>query len=282
MDPYTLRQLLTQPESPTLEFKQEMYKLDSPDGNTKRRQGNELIKDILSLANGNANVAGETAYLIIGAENHFRADGTRQLYDITVQAPQAEDLLKRVNAACTPALDDLLCEHIEIDGKRLVVITIPPSRHLHETLGTLVAETIYSPHIVFTRRVDSVEVANGSERLAIQRMKQFHFEQTLRVPPRLISAVSGAVSGGLVPEALIRLNMPTATITPAFRIGGAVFGGLIGLLIGQAWRSALRILFHLRTWPDRARYGLVAAVMVFSGSLPYLARYIQRILRHRS
>lgn len=45
------------------------------DGNIKKRQRHELIKDILALVNGNANVAGETVYLIIGADDDLDQHG---------------------------------------------------------------------------------------------------------------------------------------------------------------------------------------------------------------
>ncbi len=274
MDVTVLQHLLGQPESATLEFKQAMYRIDDPDGETKKRQRGELIKDILSLANGNASVAGQTSYLVIGAQDQLKEDGTRQLYDIKAKLPSEQRLLSLVNKACLPSLEDIKCEEIFLGGNRLIVITIFPSPHLHETISRLDASQTYTEHVVLMRHVDSVNVASARERDAILRMKQFHFEQSLRVPPRLLGTICGIGAGIIVPETLIRLSMPDAKITPSFKVFGAS-----GLLIGDSSRGVLKMLFVLRDLPDRWRYSIVSLVVVFSGSAPHLYRFIRRHLR---
>ena len=281
MDAIVLQQLLGQPESATLEFKQALYRIDDPDGETKKRQRGELIKDILSLANGNAGVAGQTSYLVIGAADQIGEDGTRRLYDITAKMPLARSLLSLVNSACLRALDDLKCEEIILDGIRLVVITVFPSPHLHETSRKLDASQTYTEHVVFMRRVDSVDVANAGERAAILRMKQFHFEQSLRLSSRMLGAISGIGVGYVVPEVLIKLSMPDAKITTSFKAFGAILGGVLGLLIGDSSRGVLRMLFELRALPDKWRYLIVSVVAGLSGSAPYLYRFIRRWLQRR-
>jgi hypothetical protein len=82
MDLNQLRNLLTQDEYGRLEFKREWYKLDSENSETKKRERGELTKDVLSLANGNIIVAGEEAYLIIGADPKIEADGRRATHDV--------------------------------------------------------------------------------------------------------------------------------------------------------------------------------------------------------
>lgn len=281
MDATALQQLLGQPESATLEFKQAMYRIDDPDGESKKRQRGELIKDILSLANGNASVAGQTSYLVIGAADQVGEDGSRRLYNITAKTPSARSLLSLVNSACLPALDDLKCEEVILDGSRLVVITVLPSPHLHETSRKLDASQTYTEHVVFMRRVDSVDVANAGERTAILRMKQFHFEQSLRLSSRMLGAISGAGAGGIVPEMLIKLSMPDAKITTSFKVFGAFLGGVLGLLIGNSSRDVLRMLFELRALPDKWRYLVVSVVAGLSGSAPYLYRFFRRWLQGR-
>lgn len=279
VDATTLQQLLEQPESATLEFKQAMYKINDRDGDTKKHHRGELIKDILSLANGNASVAGQTSYLVIGAADQIEEDGSRQLYDITAKLPAARSLLSLINSVCLPALDDLKCEEVILDGHRLIVITILPSPHLHETSRKLDASQTYTEHVVFIRRVDSVDVANAGERSVILRMKQFHFEQSLRMSSRMLGFISGVSVGGAVPEVVIKLSMPDAKLTPSFKVFGAVLGGLLGLLIGNSSRDMLRLLFELRALPDRWRYLIVSVVAGLSGSAPYLYRFFRRWLR---
>jgi len=59
-----LAQLLLQKESATLEFKRQIYDLDSSSLEGRKRSKNEMVKDILSLANNNVSSAGEMAYLL--------------------------------------------------------------------------------------------------------------------------------------------------------------------------------------------------------------------------
>lgn len=77
VNPDQLRALLSKPEAATLDFKREFYKLNDPDQLTKEKQRGEFTKDILALANGNAANAGETAYLIIGADDAFVVLGSQ-------------------------------------------------------------------------------------------------------------------------------------------------------------------------------------------------------------
>lgn len=98
MDHKKLLELLHSHEGPSLDFKQEWYKLDSEDIQTKKVQKNELIKDILSLANGNVNVAGETAYLIIGASDSMNEEGDRELLTVTL------DKRRSPSARCTTSI----------------------------------------------------------------------------------------------------------------------------------------------------------------------------------
>ena len=65
MDIQKAAQYLSQDESPTLEFKQEWY--TDEDKSQAKLKKNEMVRDILSLANGNASTAGQDAYLILGA-----------------------------------------------------------------------------------------------------------------------------------------------------------------------------------------------------------------------
>jgi predicted HTH transcriptional regulator len=137
MERERVEQLLTQPEGPTLDFKQEWYHLSHSSHDVRRFQRDELVKDIIALANGSATTAGETAYLIIGADDAIGPNGRRELYDVSDPLPSRRELLDKINSACAPALEDLRCEAMEIAGKRLLVIAIPPSPHLHETTREL-------------------------------------------------------------------------------------------------------------------------------------------------
>ena len=58
--------LLNREESPILEFKRQWYWDDSTPSNEMSDKWGELLKDIIALANGYLNRAGECRYLIFG------------------------------------------------------------------------------------------------------------------------------------------------------------------------------------------------------------------------
>ena len=62
------------------EFKGKL-KLYRSDGKLVEQQRDELIKDILGLANGNSRIIRKTKYLIVGADNEeFDENGMRALH----------------------------------------------------------------------------------------------------------------------------------------------------------------------------------------------------------
>lgn len=129
MDEKQLRELLKQPESEKLEFKSQMYQLE---GQGKNQGWNELIKDLIALANGNIRTANKAGYLIIGAADQLGEDGTREIYDIGKIELTQKQLLDRLRSYCDPPFQDLSIESVLIDGKTICVVTIPPSDYLYE------------------------------------------------------------------------------------------------------------------------------------------------------
>jgi predicted HTH transcriptional regulator len=122
-----LDDLLAMNENPKLDFKA-IWKPDDLKG--------ELIKDIVSIANGNPQTIGEVGYLVFGV-----SDDKQKINDITdekLKIPtQYADLaalkgkiLEALNNAVTPAFLGLELEFIQADEKRILVITIPPHPHL--------------------------------------------------------------------------------------------------------------------------------------------------------
>jgi len=180
-----LRRLLGQKEGLKLDFKQELYKLDSEKG--KELEWNEFIKDILALANGNFGTANQTGYLIIGVANEINTDGTRDLYDVILpkdDASFASTVLDRVNAICDPPLPDLQCQTIVINDKRIVVISIPPSPFLYElTKRIRTPKREFDERTLLIRRSEGIRIATEDERQAIRKEKEriygvpYHFAQ---------------------------------------------------------------------------------------------------------
>lgn len=249
-----LRQLLLQPEGPTLEFKQEIHAIDHPNGQASRRARDELAKDILSLANGNAASADESGYLIIGVSDRFDSNGYRSFVDLSGLIPDRQQLLDIVNRVCTPRLEDLACETVDIDGHRLFVIVVQPTPHLHETTRPLqTTNGYYTEHVVFIREGQSIKVASSREREAIQTMKHLHFTEQRNVPPRLFGGASGAIVGGtLVGSLAERYSVPGGA--PTASIIGTLAGGVIGALLGNAYRDIRRFRHDLMSIPTPWRY----------------------------
>jgi len=127
MDSSELAQLLSQEEGPKLDFKRE-YELHHSDSKVRKAKWNEFIKDVLALTNGNVGTVSETGYLIIGADDTLRSDGTRELFDVRKQGLKLspQQIIEKVNAYCHPPIPNLFYFEVEIEGTWLAVIEIPP------------------------------------------------------------------------------------------------------------------------------------------------------------
>ena len=205
MDIDRLRQFLLQPqESAKLDFKIELYKINEPKPtvqadiqrwtDAREQQWAELTKDIIALANGNIGTATQIGYLIIGADDKLKPDGTPNLRDVGNKVPTRKEILDKVNSYCQIPLPDIQCEKILLDGINLFVISIPPSPYLHRLSKQLkTPKKEYSPHTVLVRRGDGERTyeASSDEQKAIEQEKQTtllkhspgetakHFEQEL-------------------------------------------------------------------------------------------------------
>ena len=239
MDREMLTQLLFCGESATLEFKRELYKINSDDDKSKRRERDELIKDILALANGNAYTAGESGYLVVGAEDKFEVGSSRKLYDVSDAMPTADDLLQIVNAACEPRIRSLTCQPFEIEGSRLFVIVVPFSPYLHETTRKLnTPGGTYSEHVVFIRQESSIRLASAREREVIQRVKRIRAEDKRTASPMWVGAGVGSIIGGPVTARVAEMQNRDP------QIGwwvGTIFFGILGGFFGQTYRNLVQI-----------------------------------------
>jgi hypothetical protein len=232
MDARKLQKLLCQNEGASLEFKREFYKIYEGDPEARKRQKHEFIKDILSLANGNESVAGETAYLIIGADNRLNDMGGRDLYDTSSsKLPDPIAILGMVNAFCEPPLAEVQCSTIEIEGKQIFIIVIPPSPHLHELVKKLETPSqVFSEYATLVRHNESVELASAKQRSAILSLKHIRLSE-MENPPDLVGGMIGFtlgfIAGGISPFPLTENKDFNSEISP-------YVGGVIGALLGQA------------------------------------------------
>jgi WD40 repeat protein len=187
MNEKELRKLLKQLEGAKLEFKSQMYQLE---GQGRKTQWTELIKDIIALANGNLGTANEVGYLIIGASDQLGEDGIREIYDVGEVNLTQKQLLDKIGSFCITPLQDLNVETIPIDGKRIFIITIPPSDYLHELEKPLQTKTWeFSEGSVLLRRIDGEKIykANDEERSRIRKEKQNRHRQQNSLYSKLTS-----------------------------------------------------------------------------------------------
>lgn len=263
MDTEQLRRLLAQEESPTLEFKSEPYHIDSADMDAKKRQRDEMIKDVLALANGNATVAGETAYLILGADDRLNSNGTRLVQDVGLNSLPAKRILDLVNSACAPRMEDLVSESVLLDGKRLIVITIPASPHLYETTRKLEPSTsgVVSEFAVFIRHGAGVKIASAKEREAIAQLKRLRFNEAHNPPPEPFGALVGAVIGaGIASDAGRRLGNQSPT-KQVWGVTGTIVGAISGWLMGRLYRDIQEIKSALEQLPRMWRVPALALLV---------------------
>jgi|GEM_PF-7051315 hypothetical protein len=180
MDINIIQQLVCNPkETAKIDFKIKLYELFSPkleDNQAARdKQWGELVKDIIALTNGNFGTAGDTGYLIIGADDKLKADSKPNLQSVTGKLPTRREIFGKVNSYCEPRLLDIECEEILVNEVKLFVISIPPSPYLHSLSKLLkTPKQDFSPHTVLLRRGDGEETyaASDYEKEIIKKEKE--------------------------------------------------------------------------------------------------------------
>ena len=269
MNAAELRSLLARPESPTLEFKSRWYLIDSLDQRARRAHNDELIKDILGLANGSAATAGSTAYLIIGADDDLDPDGVRLTHDAVAFPVEGmrQRLINKVSAACDPAIADLSFDVVTLDGNRLGVITVHPSPHIHETTRDLSASSSsYSKYAVFIRSGDATRLASSNERETLRLQKNRHFKQYRNAPPVQFGASVGGLLGGLSGIALANaLPHPTWGSRLIGMLIGAISSAGLGAMLGVVYRQYVDVRRYWYRFNPRGRL-IVGVFLAVAGT----------------
>lgn len=279
MDIEQLKSLLLQEENSTLEFKSQQYLIDDEDDKVKKRQRDELIKDILSLANGNSITAGDRAYLIIGAENKKNKDGIRETYNID-HILNTRRILDIVNPACSPKLEELDAYAVELEGKQLNVVVINSSPHLYETtrkLSPSTAKDSFTEYVVFVRHNESIRVASGKERDAIAKLKSLRFNEMSNPPAEPFGAIVGAsIGAALLGTSAEKILGEKPGARAGGTVAGALFGGSIGYMFGNTFKSMVEIKrnWH-RSTPERNFIAMVISGFTMLTSFVVL-RYFSR------
>ncbi len=255
--------LLSQPEGPKLDFKQELTIYHS-DRNVCDWARDELIKDILALANGNALVAGQPGHLIFGVADKLQPDGTPQILGVTGKIPTRVEILDIINPACMPHLEDIDVQLHEVEKRQILVITIPPTPHLHETTRELKTkpDKTYSNYVLFTRHNEQVRIASAQEREAIRDAKQRYFKQRRTVKPAPFAAIFGAYILGMQGWSASEKIFETRIVG---RILAVLIYGIVGAFTG--WVFGLGCDQVLETRHDWYRYSRFKKVLLIVASI---------------
>ena len=125
-----LKTLLADSENPKLEFKSQWYcNTDQLDD----KGWGEFLKDLITLANGNSGFAGQTGYLIIGASDEDpRIGQQRETVHVARNGMLSnlqklrETTLRKLRETCSPSPADIDLSFVEMEGKHLLIIEVPP------------------------------------------------------------------------------------------------------------------------------------------------------------
>ncbi|MDM3847956.1 MAG: NACHT domain-containing protein [Aphanizomenon gracile PMC638.10] len=182
MDSEQVRGIIRRKEDAKLDFKIESKVIN---GIKDDKEWDEFLKDIISIANGNIGTATETGYLIIGAGDKLRPDGTRDLKDVGAVTIQEKQILDKLKSACEPRLPEIKCEVVSLDGKKLFIISIPPSPYLYTLTRYLqTPKKGYSPNTVLIRRKDGEEIYEADD----------HEKEILRKEKKNITSLNSFIS----------------------------------------------------------------------------------------
>lgn len=162
-----------EPEGLKIDFKEKFYEVIHSDSKVSNNHWNELIKDVLALANGNIGTSGKDGFLVIGIADKLNSAGTREVFDIPNIPVTAKQILDRVNSVSKSQLPDLHLETMVFQEKNIWIIRIPPSPYLYEISKPLVTfNSTYPENSVFVRRKDGIGIASTEERQAILTEKK--------------------------------------------------------------------------------------------------------------
>ncbi len=258
-----IRILKSKKEEDSFDFKQKL-KLYQADGKVSEYQRDELIKDILGLANGNGQIVRQTKYLIIGADDkQFDEQGMRVLYNVDYPVPPQSDVIKWVNSACSPAIVGVQCGTQIINGASLFVIAIPPTFDIHETTRELNASGHFNKYTVFMRQDEHTVPASVRDGVAIEKLKHMYRHEVANPSAVWLGAIIGAIislvfwTAGYnskdVDSDLLNIIGRIVIITVG-AFGGAEMGW-----ISQLWRTTR---YDWRYMTSRQKIGFVAFVIV--------------------
>lgn len=249
MDEKLLRKLLARKtETDWLEFKGR-WNLYDTNVNIVTVERDELIKDILGLANGNSSNVRKTKYLIVGADNAQFDDqtGMRVLYNVDYQVPTQSQIVQWVNSACIPSVVGLEFDPVEIDGKTLYVLTVPPTFELHETKRDLNAKGRFNQHAVFMRQDEHTVLASVRDGVTLQQLKSLYRREVINPSSVVLGAIIGALMALLFWQAGLKSQeIPTGLTGLVIRILILILGVFFGAQAGWIFQQLNSLRYDWR------------------------------------
>jgi hypothetical protein len=275
MDEKTLNKLLHEPkEKDWFDFKSTL-KLYQSDGKLVEKQRDELLKDILGLANGNSFITRETKYFIVGADDiKFDETGMRVLHDVDYKVPERSELVKRLSSASSPAIVGLECELVPFQGANLWVIIIPPTFDLHETTRELMTPSgKFNKNTVFMRQDEHTVPASVRDGVTIQQRKQLFRQEIANPASWWVGTIVGGIVGFIIGGAKIREAQITPPISDSFvQSFFVILGVFFGVSIGWMVRQLNEIRYDWRYLTLKKRIAFIVVIFVMLGIYYFLFR----------
>lgn len=264
MDQKLLKKLLREPkEKDWFDFKRKL-KLYRSDGKLVDTQRDELLKDILGLANGNSQIVRKTKYLIVGADDKkFDETGMRVLYDVDYKIPSQSELTKWLSSASSPAIVGLECETVLYQGVNLFIVTIPPTFNLHETARDLNAKGHFNKYTVLMRQDEHTVTASVRDGVTIQQLKHLYRQEIANPSSIRLGAIIGAIVAFMVSVA--KVTIPEGSSDGFRQVALVTVGGILGIIIGmlsKQWHET-RYDFRYMTWREKVLWGVVLILLAW-------------------
>ncbi|MEY8214642.1 MAG: NACHT domain-containing protein [Colwellia sp.] len=168
--------LLQKDESPILEFKRQWYWGGTPVAAEMSDKWGELIKDIISLANGYLGYVGQFRHLIFGY-----AEDESKLYNVDIKSIKhlkdlrrfKKSLLQKLEKQVKPSLLQISIEEVEVDGTILLVFEIACPINLTELKQSLKTKTRHLDEgAILVRKgqkTDEIRTATPDEILGLKK-----------------------------------------------------------------------------------------------------------------
>lgn len=265
MDEKLFKKLLRErKEKDWFDFKASL-RLYQSDGKLVEKQRDELLKDILGLANGNSHIIRKTKYLIVGADNEkFDEKGMRVLHNVDYKIPEQSELVKWLNSVASPALVGLESELVPFQGCNLWVITIPPTFELHESTREINASGHFQKHVVFMRQDEHTVPASVMDGITIRERKHLYRREIANPPSIWIGAFAGGVVGLITAGSKIKAEQIDLSISEnLFQIMFTGLGIFFGASIGYIVKQFNEILYDWRYLTFRQRVILIFLGLIF-------------------